>query len=689
VVLPPALAKAETTFLIESGARWKFEDTGSDLMTAWRDPTFNDDGWDSGYGVLGYGKNFINTIISFGGDELDKHPTTYFRIDFQLANDPSSFEQFSLFANYNDGMVVYLNGEEIARRSLPVGAITYNTFASQHALVSYEYIDVTPFIGNLVQGTNTLAVEMHQQSPESSDLVMDCYLILADDPFELRRGPYLQMGAPTRMTVRWRSIAPVSSTVRYGDAPINLLNEVSDSALTTEHLITLTDLAPDTKYYYAIVDGGTTVVGGGDAHHFTTSPLAGTFKPIRIWAFGDSGKPGTDQRNVRDAYYDYTDDTPTDVWLMLGDNAYSVGTDVQYQEALFDSYDDLLITTPLWPTRGNHDNLYVGIGNDYYDIFSLPDSAQAGGMQSDTEAYYSFDHGNVHFICLDSEGGSRELPGGAMLPWLTNDLASTMQDWIIAFWHHPPYSRGSHDSDVETRMISMRQYILPVLEAGGVDLVLTGHSHSYERSYLLDGHYGPASTFAVSHKVDAGDGDPVGDGAYVKPISDPGHQGAVYAVVGSASKTGGGPLNHPAMIVGLDELGSLVIDIGFNRLDAKFLDDAKMILDSFTILKEVGTGIGTPADRTVAGLRAAPNPFGFRTALSYSIPRAGYVRLEIFDLAGRRVRTLVSEARPAGKHEAQWGGLDSRGVGVASGAYVSRLDLDGKLLRSSKLLVVR
>ena len=63
------------------------------------------------------------------------------------------------------------------------------------------------------------------------------------------------------------------------------------------------------------------------------------------------------------------------------------------------------------------------------------------------------------------------------MTWLKADLAATTQPWIIAFWHHPPYSKGSHDSDTEVRHVEMREAALPVLEAGGVDLMLSGHTH--------------------------------------------------------------------------------------------------------------------------------------------------------------------------------------------------------------------
>ena len=179
-------------------------------------------------------------------------------------------------------------------------------------------------------------------------------------------------------------------------------------------------------------------------------------------------------------------------------------------------------------------------------------------MPSGSEAYYSFDWANVHFIALDSHDTDRSAPpnpreqlcpAGWAAP-CTNGCARTSprrtQDFIIAFWHHPPYTKGSHDSDdaidSEGRMQQMRQRFLPVLDAYGVDLVLTGHSHSYERSLLLDDHYGLSSSYTpLLHAVDAGDGDPAGDGAYLKSVIGPSpDSGGVYSVVGSSSQISGG-----------------------------------------------------------------------------------------------------------------------------------------------------
>jgi hypothetical protein len=168
-----------------------------------------------------------------------------------------------------------------------------------------------------------------------------------------------------------------------------------------------------------------------------------------------------------------------------------------------------------------------------------------------------------------------------MLSWLEADLAARTSRWLIAYWHHPPYSKGSHDSDYEPQMVQMRENVLPVLEAGGVDLVLSGHSHGYERSYLLDGHYGLSRTFAATMKKDPGGG--AGAEAYRKPATP--HAGTVYVVAGSGGQVSGGALNHPAMLVSFPQLGSLVLDVEGDRLDARFLRETGAIDDQFTIVK--------------------------------------------------------------------------------------------------------
>ncbi len=172
-----------------------------------------------------------------------------------------------------------------------------------------------------------------------------------------------------------------------------------------------------------------------------------------------------------------------------------------------------------------------------------------------------------------------------MAQWLTNDLAGTTQTWLVAFWHHPPYTKGSHNSDTESELVQMRQNLLPHLENYGVDLVLTGHSHAYERSHLLDRHYGTSGTLHTTNLLDTTGGRADVTGPYLKSAGTAAHNGAVYVVAGTAGKASGGSLNHPAMFFSRNRLGSLYFEVNGDRLDAQFIRETGAIDDRFTIVK--------------------------------------------------------------------------------------------------------
>jgi chitodextrinase len=468
----------------------------------------------------------------------------------------------------------------------------------------------------------------------------------------LTRGPYLQLGTPTSIIVRWRTNVSTNSRVRYGTELGNLTSMVDQATLTTEHEVTLTGLTPNTRYYYAVGTSTQTLAGDDPTHVFRTSPPAGTVKPTRIWVLGDSGEANANARAVRDAYVAFTGNTPTDLWLMLGDNAYDNGTDAEYQAAVFDMYPTMLKTAVLWPTLGNHDGVSADSSTQtgpYYQMFTLPTQGEAGGLASGTEAYYAFDYGNIHFVCLDSHDTDRS-PDGAMMTWLANDLAITDKEWIIAFWHHPPYSKGSHDSDTESRLVEMRQHALPILEAYGVDLVLSGHSHSYERSFLLDGHYGPSSTLTPGMILDAGDGREAGDGPYTKTAGGAPNDGAVYVVSGSSSKVSSGTWNHPVMYIALATLGSLVLDVNGNRLDAIFLDATGAVGDSFTILKGPDTFPPTVIAAAVVGgnttvhvtFSERVDPASAQNSANYALDYAASITQVVLAADGRSVMLTTS-----------------------------------------------
>jgi len=600
-LLTPALARAADTTLVPTGATWKYLDNGSDQGTAWRAASFDDSSWSAGPAQLGYGDGDEATTLGFGPDANNKFITSYFRRSFNVTN-ASLFSTLTLRLLRDDGAVVYLNGVEVWRTNMPTGTIGHLTTAS----VAIGGADETTFVQTtlspslLVNGTNVLAVELHQSGGTSSDISFDLQLIGSDNSASVTRGPYLQIGTPNSTVVRWRTNTATNSRVSIGTTQGNLTSNFDNATVTTEHEIAVSGLSPATKYFYSVGSTTQSLAGNDASHFFVTSPTAGTSSATRIWVLGDSGTANVDAQAVRNAYLTFTGTIHTNLWLMLGDNAYENGTDSEYQAAVFDMYPTILRQSVLWPAIGNHDTAQSAnppAGLPYFAMFTLPANAEAGGMASGTEKYYSFDYANIHFICLDSMTSDRSSTG-PMANWLRADLASSTRQWTIAFWHHPPYSKGSHNSDTEQNLVEMRQVFLPILEDGGVDLVLAGHSYSYERSFLIDSHYGTSSTFTSAMKKDGGSGRPGDTGAYSKATAGAGaHEGAVYAVAGSSGQISGGTLNHPAMFISLNNLGSMVLDVNGNTLDAKFLRENGAIADFFSIVKGVA-GPATPAAPT-------------------------------------------------------------------------------------------
>jgi acid phosphatase type 7 len=427
----------------------------------------------------------------------------------------------------------------------------------------------------------------------------------------LIRGPYLQVATSNSIMIRWRTNALTRSVVNYGASENELTMRTEEPTLTFEHKVQLTGLIPRTKYYYAIGGGAGDTLQKGSDNHFVTLPVPGEEGAYRIGVFGDCGNNSVNQRSVRDQVEKYLQDKPMDAWILLGDNAYSSGTDPEFQEKFFNIYkNNLLKKYPLYPSPGNHDynDFYqykatAQATKDiaYYQNFSMPANGEAGGVPSGTPAFYSYDIGNIHMMSLDSYGKEDNNAtrmydtAGAQVQWIKKDLEAfrnTRRGWVIAYWHHPPYTMGSHNSDKEGELVKIRENFIRILERYGVDLIICGHSHLYERSRLMRGHYGMEATFnAAEHNLSTSTA--LYDGSenacpYIKDTAT--NSGTVYVVTGSAGAMGERQSTYPhdAMYYSYNELGGAsILEVNENRLELKWICSDGQIRDHFVMMKNV------------------------------------------------------------------------------------------------------
>ncbi|MCJ7765097.1 MAG: metallophosphoesterase family protein [Thiovulaceae bacterium] len=392
------------------------------------------------------------------------------------------------------------------------------------------------------------------------------------------RQPYLQKQTQESVVVKWQTPEKEKGCVLYGEN--DLSQKRCEEAAEKYHRVELKGLKKATTYLYG-VEAKSLKIDNTD-RYFTT--LSGdTNMTQRIWVLGDSGNYNEGQQEVRRAMKKHLGGKKIDTWLTLGDNAYRSGTQEQYNRGLFNAYPDTLKHNALWAVTGNHDARRWA----FYDIFEFPVNGEAGGVASGSEKYYSFENGNVHFVMLDSETEERGA-GGDMAKWLERDLAANKKLWTIVLFHHPPYTKGSHDSDSyydsRGRMVQMRENILPILEKHDADLVMSGHSHVYERSLLSHRHYGYSDTFDAKKNVLQND---LHD--YKKCDEKRPYSGTIYNVAGtsSADQSGINPFNvkHPMMPLSYFTAGSLLITIEKKKMEVEFVMRDGNVLDRYSIEK--------------------------------------------------------------------------------------------------------
>lgn len=283
---------------------------------------------------------------------------------------------------------------------------------------------------------------------------------------DVTREPFLQQVTSSSAIVGWRAYSPDGQEVEIttpDGTPVTTVEGAVEPLKRFDGAEQLwakvSGLEPDTIYCYTLTDNGTPMT---ERIGFRTAPTADSERPVRFLVFGDSGAASDDQK----ALLEQMDEVPHEFMLHTGDLAYDDGNYAQIRDTVFEIYEKLFRHIPFYPIPGNHD-YYTDEGAPFRASFNLPNN----------EKWYSFDWGRVHVAALDAEQDF-----ATQAKWLDEDLSRTEQPWKIVMVHNPMYTSGEHGNDVE-----LRDAIEPILEKHGVQLVLTGHDHHYERVHPQKG----------------------------------------------------------------------------------------------------------------------------------------------------------------------------------------------------------
>ena len=260
---------AQTT-LVSYNSSWKYLANGSNQGTAWRATSFNDATWSTSTSAFGYGTSGITTTVSYGSNSKKKYITTYFRKSISIA-DASLYSSFTLNLKRDDGAVVYINGTERYRSNMPTGTISYTTKASSEATDNGTAVQTTTLsAGNLVTGTNVIAVEIHQFANGGPDLFFDLQLNATGDATPPTVSNYSPADNSTNVSNTANLVLTFSENIQKGTG--NIL--VKEGGVTTQTI--------DVTSAIVTVSGNTATINPADFSFGAAVNIesAGAFKDL-------------------------------------------------------------------------------------------------------------------------------------------------------------------------------------------------------------------------------------------------------------------------------------------------------------------------------------------------------------------------------------------------------------------------
>ncbi|WMT40921.1 metallophosphoesterase [Paenibacillus sp. D2_2] len=518
-------AETSNIKLMAPNSTWRYLDNGSDQGAAWRAENFNDSAWSAGPAPLGYPVSKatavfggIKQVISYGPSSSKKYITSYFRTTMNVKG-LADYKKIVGTFGIDDGVILYANGQEVYRYNMPDGEAGYQTLSATTIDEPVtETADLTQALkGVLREGVNTLAAEVHQRSESSSDLYFDMQLIA--NPTDTGTGGGSTSGPETPTAIAltfngdvqtsqgfaWYTIPTVTGTkvevieasraagsnwpsegvmtFEGNSMPIDVYQSSSDKSAGkktsyTDHKVTATGLKPGTEYSYRVGDGeagrwsdiGTFKTADQNPESFTflytTDPQGTTEREYVTW-----------KHTLDEALKKFPDSRFITITGDLVDNG-----DIENQWMwLLNQPNSILKDTPLVPALGNHESK---ANNNFWYHFNLPNISYTGAKPDGS--VYSFDYGPAHFMVINTEYNEAkdiDTVYQKQEEWLRAEAAKTDKKWKIVLFHKSPYSVANHSSDSD--VLFFRDKLVALFDEIGVDVVLSGHDHTYTRTYPM------------------------------------------------------------------------------------------------------------------------------------------------------------------------------------------------------------
>ncbi len=452
---------------------------------------------------------------------------------------------------------------------------------------------------------------------------------------ETSKAPYLiYTGENTGMQVLWQLVSTDTCTIEWGIDTLYTIGtaQTYEYGSDHQHMYTITNLTPDSIYYYRMTVNQEVHTGS-----FRSAPDSNATS-LKFIAYGDTRSYPAVHDSVADAIIEiYKNDGDFQSFILAtGDLVNNGDSELDWYNQFFNpSYlniQEMLTTLPYQSCMGNHE----GTGVLFIKYFPYPFVAGR---------YWSFDYGPAHFVVVDQYTDYG--PGSAQLTWIENDLASTTKLWKFVCLHEPGWSSGGHENNS-----NVQNNIQPLCDQYGVSILFAGHNHYYARAIVNN----------VQHITTGGGGAPL-----YAPIPD-------YPNVVYAERT-----HHFCKI-----------EIENDSLDFEAVTPSGTVIDSFTITLPIIVEVDrdeTPIQEFTL-YPAFPNPFNSSTTLTFSIPTDFNVELNLYNIQGQKIKTLVNEKLEAGYHSYSWNGKNNLGQNVNSGVYFYKIQAGDKI-QGGKIILLK